>query len=161
MWKIAGWGMGAVLWSLGAAGWAATGDAPVGVQDLKFRDFFASPIGPRGLEMSATLKAAHGQRVRLTGYMVAQEDGSVGEFFLTPLPIRMSEHADGDADDLPPSTVVVVMPAPDSARPLPHTAGLLQLTGVLQVGRHELPGGRVVWLRLLLDPRDSAVAGVR
>ncbi len=122
------------------------------VIDVKFRDFFASPIGPRGLQISQALRAADGERVRLTGYMVMQEDAPRGRFFLTPLPIRMSEHADGEADDLPPATVAVEMPASDSALPLPHTAGLLQLTGVLRVGRHELPDGRVVWVRLLLDP---------
>ncbi len=65
----------------------------------------------------------------------------------------MSEHADGDAYDLPPATVVVEMPARDGALPLPHTAGLLQLTGVQRVGRPELPDGRVVWVPLLLEHR--------
>lgn len=84
--------------------------------------------------------------------MVAQKEAPRGRFFLTPLPIRMSEHSDGDADDLPPATVVVEMPAKGGALPLPHTAGLLQLTGVQRVGRHELPDDRVVWVPLLLDP---------
>jgi len=133
-------------------------DASAPAQDLRFRDFFASPIGPRGLEMTAALKAADGKRVQLTGYMVAQEDAPTGHFFLTPLPLRMSEHADGDADDLPPSTVLVVMPTRDAGRTLPHTPGLLRLTGVLKVGRHQMDDSRVVWVRLLLDAPGSAVA---
>jgi hypothetical protein len=136
-------------------------DAGAAPQDLRFRDFFASPIGPRGLEMTAALKAADGKRVQLTGYMVAQEDAPTGHFFLTPLPLRMSEHADGDADDLPPSTVLVVMPTRDAGHTLSHTPGLLRLTGVLKVGRHQMDDNRVVWVRLLLDAPGSTVAASR
>lgn len=143
----------AISCCLAAATAMAGANEPPQPLELKFRDFFASPIGPRGLEISPALKAAHGKRVRLVGYMVAQEDAPAGHFLLTPLPVRMSEHADGDADDLPPATVVVEMPASDSARVLPHTPGLLQLTGVLQVSRHELADGRVAWVRLQLDPK--------
>jgi hypothetical protein len=122
---------------------------------LRFRDFYQSPIGPAGLQMSAALRAAHAQRVRLVGYMVAQEVPQQGHFFLTPLPVTMSAHADGEADDLPPSTVLVQMPESESALPVLATPGLLQLTGRLQVGRFEMPDGRVVWLRLLLEPRAA------
>lgn len=125
-------------------------DAPL---VLRFRDFYQSPIGPAGLQMSAALRAAHAQRVQLTGYMVSQEAPQEGHFFLTPLPVTMSAHADGEADDLPPSTVLVQMPEPDSALPVLPTPGLLRLTGRLQVGRFEMLDGRVVWLRLVLEPR--------
>lgn len=64
-----------------------------------------------------------------------------------------SEHADRDADDLPLNTVVAEMPPWDSARPFPHTPGLLQLTGTLKIGRHQLPAGRVTRFRLQLDPK--------
>jgi len=64
----------------------------------------------------------------------------------------MNEHADGDADDLPPNTVVVVMPEVDRPRAIPHRPGLRQLTGVLQVSRQALDDGRVSGVRLLLDP---------
>jgi hypothetical protein len=127
-------------------------DAPL---ELMFRDFYQSPIGPAGLQLSAQLRAANTQRVRLTGYMVAQEAPAAGHFFLTPLPVTMSAHADGEADDLPPSTVLVQLPEPDSAVPVLPTPGLLQLTGRLHVGRFEMLDGRVVWLRLLLEPRAA------
>ncbi len=119
---------------------------------LRFRDFYQSPIGAAGLQMSSQLLEAHGQRVRLTGYMVAQETALRGHFFLTPLPVSMSSHADGEADDLPPATVLVQLPVLDSNVPVLATRGLLQLTGRLQVGRFEMPDGRVVWVRLLLEP---------
>src|SRR5436305_8502261 len=86
----------------------AAGAAPaLDATELKFGQFFRAPVGPRGLEISDTLRGAHGRRVRLVGYMVAQELPSPGRFMLTPRPVRMSEHADGDADDLPPATVTV------------------------------------------------------
>jgi hypothetical protein len=151
--------------SLVSAVWTpvlAADDAPIAltvrtqpVRDLLFRDLFESPIGPRGLVFSDKLRAADGHTVRITGYMVAQEDPVPGRFFLTPLPVSMSEHADGEADDLPPSTVVVVMPPAERERALPHTRGLLALTGTLRVGREEIPDGRVAWVRLELDPRPG------
>jgi hypothetical protein len=123
--------------------------------ELRFADFFEAPIGARGLVVKPTLRALDGQRVELTGYMVHQERALAGHFFLTPRPVSMAEDADGDADDLPPATVLVVMPPPDDrVAPLP-TRGLLRLTGALKVGRHEMADGRVVWVRLLLEPRDA------
>ena len=135
--------------SLAAATAAMAAEPP---RELRFADFFVSPIGPRGLQPTPTLLAAAGQRVRITGFMVAQEQPQPGRFFLAPLPLVMSEHADGEADDLPPSTVVVIMPLAERAITLPHTRGLLQLTGTLKLGREELDDGRVSWLRLLLEP---------
>jgi hypothetical protein len=135
----------------------AAQDAPLTV--LRFSEFFAAPsIGARGLQLSDTLRAAAGQRVRITGYMVAQELPSPGRFFLTPRPITMSEHADGDADDLPPSTVVVLMPPAERDVTPRRTRGLLQLTGTLSVGREELDDGRVSWVRLSLEPRERMTA---
>lgn len=144
-------GLGAASsWAEGPAADNAPNNAPI---ELKFRDFHKSPIGPAGLQLSPQLLAAHAQRVRLTGYMVAQEVPLLGHFFLTALPVAMSAHADGDADDLPPATVLVQMPEPESGLPVLATPGLLQLTGRLQVGRFEMLDGRVVWMRLLLEPR--------
>ncbi len=133
----------------------STFDSVASAPELRFRDIFQFPAGPRGLEPSAKVLALNGQRVRITGYMVAQQEPPMGRFFLTPRPLHMSEDADGDADDLPPNTVVVLMPAAEQQLALPHTPGLLQLTGTLLYGRHQLGDGRVVWLRLQLDPRAS------
>jgi hypothetical protein len=146
---------GLLVCSLALIGLCAPAAHAADTLDLKFRDFFANPIGPRGLQPSPALIAADGKHVRLTGFMVAQEDAPSGHFFFTPMPIRMSEHADGEADDLPPSTVVVEMPVDDNTRALPHTPGLLQLTGVLRVGRYQLADGRITWVRLQLDSQAS------
>lgn len=120
--------------------------------ELKFSQFFRQPIGDRGLVLSDALQAADGREVRLVGYMVAQEQPQPGRFWLTPRPVRMSEHADGEADDLPPATVTVRLAPAQQDRLIPHQDGLLVLTGRLRVGRAEDETGRVSWVRLELPP---------
>ena len=117
---------------------------------LRFQDFFRTPAGPRGLEISDTLRRADGQTVTLTGYMVQQETLAVGHFMLTPRPVQMSEHADGDADDLPPATVLVYLDPAQKDWVVTYARGLVSLTGLLTVGRHEGPDGRIAWVRLQL-----------
>lgn len=129
------------------------------VVDLKFASFFTQPVGPRGLSISDGLRAADGRRVRLVGYMVAQEQPLAGQFMLTPRPVQMSEHADGEADDLPPSTVTVLLDPRQRDRLVPHHSGLISLTGRLSVGRAEDALGRVSWVRLQLEPESVADAG--
>ena len=125
-------------------------DTNASLPSIKFGDFFRQPIGPRGLEFTDTLRAAQGQTVRLVGWMVAQETPSAGYFLLTPRPVRLSEHADGEADDLPPTTVLVRLPAGNQARALPHQDGLIELLGTLAMGRAVEADGRVSWVQLQL-----------
>ena len=119
--------------------------------EMKFGAFFRQPIGPRGLEFSDALRAAQGRRVRLVGYIVAQERPTPGRFMLAPLPIRMSDHADGDADDLPPATVMVHLAAGQRDQIVAQHDGLVSLSGRLDAGRVEEGDGRVSWVRLHLD----------
>jgi len=119
---------------------------------LSFKEFFQFPVGPRGLDIHPRLQQANGQAVRLRGYMVQQDHGSQrGQFFFTPRPVQMSEHADGDADDLPPATVLVKLAPAQSTWVVPHTAGLIELAGTLSVGRQEADDGRVTWVQLQLQ----------
>lgn len=139
--------------ALGAGFAKAGGDAAAAPQptSLRFADFFRQPTGPRGLEITDRLRAVDGQQVRIVGFMVQQEAPTPGRFMLTPRPVRMSEHADGDADDLPPATLMVHLPADMAGRAVQHREGPLALTGRLQVGRLEEDDGRVSWVRLYLD----------
>jgi hypothetical protein len=91
-----------------------------------------------------------GQQVSLVGWMVAQEDPAPGYFLFTARPLRMSEHADGDADDLPVTTVVVRLPPSQAQTAAPHRGGLLDLSGQLHWGRTVEPDGRVSWVQLQL-----------
>lgn len=127
--------------------------APV---ELAFADFFVQPIGPRGLEPTARLKAAAGREVRLVGFMVQREQPQAGRFLLAPRPVSMSEHADGEADDLPAATVTVLLPEPQRQRVVAHQGGPVALTGRLAYGPAEDETGRVSWLRLHLAPEALA-----
>jgi hypothetical protein len=129
----------------------ASAQTAMSTQEVKFKDFFRWPIGPNGLEFTDALLRVDNQRVHILGYMVGQEKNPVGQFLLTPLPLRTSEDADGDADDLPASTLAVLLPAPDIRRAVAYRPGLIKLSGIIKTGRHELPDGRIVWVRLLLD----------
>lgn len=100
--------------------------------------------------MSEALRRADGQRVRLTGFMVQQEIPTSGRFMLSPRPVQMSEHADGDADDLPLALATVYLDAEQQDWIVPYTRGLIALTGQLEVGRFEEADGRVSWVRLRL-----------
>ena len=112
-------------------------------------------MGPRGPEMTNALRQADGHSVRLTGYMVQQEVPTPGQFLLTPRPVQMSEHADGEADDLPAATVLVYLSPDQHDWGVSHAHGLVELTGELQVGRHEAPDGRIYWIRLRLAPQAT------
>lgn len=122
---------------------------------LNFKDFYASPVGPLGLEMSSVLHQAHGKSVVLTGYMVQQERPRPGQFMLTSRPVQMSEHADGEADDLPPATVVVILDPTQKDWAVPHVRGLIEVRGLLNVGRWEGKDNRVSWVQLQLDPQAT------
>jgi hypothetical protein len=125
------------------------------VLELRFADFFRTPIGLKGLEITNKLQQAHGQQVRLVGYLVQQEKPVPGRFMFTARPVQMSEHADGEADDLPPATVMVYLDAQHKDWLVPHVRGLVALQGVLSVGRSQASDGRVSWVQLQLGP-DAA-----
>lgn len=118
---------------------------------LAMSAFFQSPVGPQGLQISDALRQAQGRLVRLRAYMVQQEQATAGAFYLSPRPVLMSQHADGQADDLAPSTVLVLLPEELQDWVVAYTRGLVEVVGVLELGRQEGPDGRVSWVRLQLD----------
>lgn len=124
---------------------------PKGVTELKFSEFFMTPIGPRGLELTDKLKALDGKRVRILGYMVRQEHAVPGMFLLTPLPVQLHDHDSGLADDLPATTLHVLVPQRRDEH-LPYTPQLMLLTGALALGPREEPDSRISIARLTLDP---------
>jgi hypothetical protein len=101
------------------------------VIELQLTDFFKRPVGARGLELNEALKQADGSLVRLTGQMVAREDATPGRFQLAPRPVRLSEHADGEADDLPPATVTVLLDPSQAQRIVVHRPKPVTLIGRL------------------------------
>lgn len=119
---------------------------PKGIAELKFNEFFATPVGPAGLVLSAKLKALHGARVRILGHMVQQEHAPEGAFLLTPIPVQLHDH--DSSDDLPAACVRVIVPP---GIEVSHTPQLLLLTGALSVGNREESDGRISMVRLVLD----------
>lgn len=124
---------------------------PPGVTDLRFGEFFRLPVGRTGLEPSERLTGLSGQRVRLLGYVVGEEQPTPGVFMLTANPVTLAEVDDGPADDLPPATLFVHLAPVDADKVVAHRTGLLVISGVLDVGRQEEPNGRVSFVRLRLD----------
>lgn len=147
---------------------------PEGVEELDFTEFFKTPVGPRGLELTERLQSLNGRRVRILGYMVHEDTtpcnscpiprttkkgykvpswiGVVvaGRMMLTPYPANVSHAHYGLADDLPPQTLFVEVP--DRVGELvPYTPGPMLLTGVLSVGPKNESDARTSVVRLLLD----------
>jgi len=117
---------------------------------LNFSELFQYPIGPHGLEVAPGAQTKQGQIVRLRGFMVKGEEDVPGQFYFAPLPIQLSEHADGLANDLPASTVLVKLDPSQSLWAVPYRVGPLVLEGRLLIGRHEDPQGTVSWFQLQL-----------
>ena len=127
---------------------------PKGVSELKFSEFFVRPVGKRGLEVTDKLRQLDGQRVRMLGYMVHQEEPPPGRLLLAPMPAQIHEHDNGLADDLPASMVYVSVPTVRHEA-VPYAPGLMLLTGKLSVGNRTEPDGRISVVRLALDPPEA------
>ena len=122
---------------------------------LAFKHFYKLPVGSHELEISDVLRSANGKQRKIVGYMVQQERPHLGRFLLSPRPVQMSEHADGEADDLPAALVTVYLDASQSDWAVPHTRGLISLTGTIEVGRLEETDGRVSWVRMRVSPEAT------
>ena len=127
---------------------------PAGLTDLKFRDFFKSPVGRKGLEVSDKLLGLNGKHVRILGYMAKAESPTPGVFVLSPLPVELGDEDESLSDDLPPSAVFVHMDAENLV--VPNIPGLIKLTGTLSVGNQDEADGHVSIVRLHLDPELTA-----
>ena len=125
---------------------------------LELQAFFKMPVGPKGLEVSDKVLTASGQKVRLTGYMVKNELPMLGVFMLSPRPAQLSEHADGDANDLPASVCWVYLDERQKNWIVPHIPGLLTVEGQFTFKRIEALDGSVAWFHLYLAP--DAVSAV-
>jgi len=122
--------------------------------DIKFRDFFRTPVGPRGLELTEQIRALDGQQVRIVGYMVKDDEPTPGMFILSPLPVELGEEDERYADDLPPAALFVHL-ADHASATVPFHPGLIRLTGTLSVGSREEADGRVSTFQLQLDAPTS------
>jgi hypothetical protein len=128
------------------------GPPPAGVTELRFREVFKLPVGPKGLEPTEKLVALDGRRVRIVGYMVRQSRAPKGIFLLAPLPVSLGDEDEGLADDLPPATLGIELGAKSHDLAVPMLPGLLQFTGTLHVGMRVDPAtGRATPAQLVLE----------
>lgn len=118
-----------------------------GIVHLAFTNLYKTPIGPRGLEYTDTIRSAAGRRVRFEGYMVRQASPIPYSILLSPLPLALHEKEYGLAEDLPASAVHVFLrksPTP-FLRPI---RGLVAVEGMLEIGPREEGDGRISHARL-------------
>ena len=127
---------------------------PTGVTELKFSEFFVSPIGDRGLAFTEKMRSLDGKRVQILGYMAQQEQPVPGMFLFSAIPVRLNEEHYGLADDLPAATMFVFMPTPRD-QVVRHAPGLMRLTGTLNIGNREEADGRISAVRLKLEAAPS------
>ncbi len=124
--------------------------APVaGITDLKFNEFYKTPVGPKGLELTPKLINLIGKKVRIVGYMAKTEPATAGMFVLSPFPVDLGDEDEKLVDDFPPNAVFVQLS--DKSLAVPTIQGLIKLTGTLQVGSFEEADGHVSTFRLELD----------
>ena len=115
--------------------------------DLGFDQFYITPIGPHGLEMTPALRRLDGQRIRIAGFAFAQ--ASLHDaFILTPVALHASAHAEEQADDLPPAHALVEATSLHG-RPTALN-GRIQVEGTLHLGRVESANGPS-WVRIELE----------
>jgi hypothetical protein len=130
---------------------------PADIAELKFRDFFVMPVGPRGPEMTSKLLAMDGRRVRIVGYMAQQQASHPGYFMLNPVPVSADEASDATAGELR-ATLFVQLPPAQADHVPPYRAGLLVLTGTLSVGDRDAEVGRPSLVRLQLEVPSDPLA---
>jgi len=125
---------------------------------LELQSLFKLPVGPKGMEVTDKVMQASGHRVRITGFMVKSELPTPGAFMLAPRPVQMSEHADGDANDLPASVCWIYLDSTQKNWLVPHIPGPVTVEGLFSFKRFEAADGSVGWFHLQLGP--DAVSAV-
>jgi hypothetical protein len=125
--------------------------APEDVTDLPFSETYQLPVGPAGLVFTEKVRALEGRKVRMLGYMVKQSQPMPWTLLLSSVPMTLHESHYGFAEDLPPQ-MVHAFTERTTTPILPHTPGLMLLTGRLELGAREEPDGRVSHVRLFVDP---------
>lgn len=127
---------------------------PAGVTDIAFSEFFG-PIGERGLEYSAKLRALQGRVVRLVGYMVRVQERAPGLFLFAGWPTSVATKGVCTFDNTPPSAVHVLLPTAGD-RLVPYRPGRIILVGRIEIGPRPEVDGRNSTVRLVLDAESTA-----
>ena len=137
-----------------AAGSAEVPKDMLALPELTFAQFFG-PIGPRGMEYSNAIRGLSGQRIRLRGFMVQQNERVPGLFLFAAMPVKVDTRADCNETDTPPAMLHVFVPG--ASKVVPWVPGPHFLSGVLELGARHESDDRISVARLTLDPaaRDA------
>ena len=147
----------AAMWmGSAAAQWAPTSSRQG--QELRFRDFLSYCTGNDGNQtpqISDRLRQAEGKKVRLVGYMLPQEHACSGGFVLTAQPCQ-ADHLRIDLSDARmPAAVRVEFDDAHRDWTVPFLKGLVEVSGMLRVGRHTDAQGYCALATLQLEPQNT------
>lgn len=127
---------------------------PIGVEELRFQDFYKLPVGPRGLEPTHRLLSLNGKRVRILGYMAEIQCTNNREIIFSPVPLQPQPEEYGLCDDIPATHILVTVPG-NPNEPVRHVSGPILLTGLLAVGDSS-KSGESSFVRMQLDAPATA-----
>ena len=147
----------AAMWMGSAAAHWAPANARQG-QELRFRDFFTHCTGNDGNQtpqISDRLRQAEGKKIRLVGYMLPREPAFPGGFVLTAQPCQADHLRTDQCDARMPAAVRVEFDDAHRDWTVPLLKGLVEVSGVLRVGRHIDAQGYCALATLQLQPHAA------
>jgi hypothetical protein len=121
-----------------------------GVEIVDLRSIFKLPLGQYGLEFDSKFLSLNQHLVKITGYIVKSGEPALGNFLLSVRPVQLHRDDDGQADDLPASTIKVLLDPSQSNLKVPYAPGLHTFRGTLQIGRLDSTNEPVSWISLQL-----------
>lgn len=122
------------------------------VEAVDLRTIFKMPAGKQGLEFSSKFLSLNERLVQISGYMVKTDEPVQGNFLIAVRPVQLNVEDEGDANDLPASTVRVILAPEQSKLIVPYEAGVHTFRGTLKIGRQSFAGQYVSWISLQLPP---------
>src|SRR5262245_33698937 len=131
-------------------------DAPA-APPIAFEEFYA--FGPRAPQPTAKLLGLNGKRVKLMGFMVQMERGPLGGFYLAPYPAFCDESGGGRGGLPPPSVLVLLEGA--RGKEVAFVDGVLEVTGILDVGNKAGEDGEAATIRLFVAEPSFIVSKAR
>lgn len=123
---------------------------PSDIEVVDLRNIFKTPLGRYGLEFDSNFLSLNHHLIQITGYMVKSDEPELGSFLLSIRPVQLHREDDGQADDLPPSTIKVLLDPSQSSLSVPYLSGLHTFRGTLLIGRREVAGEPFSWISLQL-----------
>lgn len=130
-------------------------DLPV---PLTFSQFFKRPVGPYGLEPTATLLRLSGHAVALKGFAVQRSEPDAGPWILSPVPVYLGDEDESLSDDLPASVAHLDGLSKDLQDQFRTCPGPVAITGTLELGPRREVDERMSYVRVRVSSLHCAAA---